>query len=236
MNTKSIILVVIVIIIAVSAFIFSADEKVTPDSSETSGEEEAIIDFNCGEKFDYEGYLYKTVKIDDQCWFAEDLRYDNGCMETEWDYSDANSCRKQSEEYNGLLYQWNVAMDGSSEEGAQGICPAGWHIPTHDEWSNLKAYLSETGYEDNEGDAIKDPQANWCENEDICGEISFLSLPTGSSPYGDEPIDVGNQASYWSSTFVEPRYSSCARIKKYGDFKQADYGTNHGFSVRCIKN
>jgi len=37
----------------------------------------------------------------------------------------------------GALYQWNEMMDYASTEGAQGICPTGWHIPTDDEWKIL---------------------------------------------------------------------------------------------------
>ncbi|PIU75308.1 MAG: hypothetical protein COS76_01505, partial [Candidatus Portnoybacteria bacterium CG06_land_8_20_14_3_00_39_12] len=38
----------------------------------------------------------------------------------------------------GGLYQWNQAMCGSTTEGAQGICPAGWHIATDAEWCTLE--------------------------------------------------------------------------------------------------
>jgi uncharacterized protein (TIGR02145 family) len=38
----------------------------------------------------------------------------------------------------GLLYQWSAAMLGSTTERAQGICPAGWHIPSDCEWMYLE--------------------------------------------------------------------------------------------------
>ena len=38
----------------------------------------------------------------------------------------------------GLLYQWNAAMNGSTEERSKGICPSGWHIPSDCEWLYLE--------------------------------------------------------------------------------------------------
>ena len=38
----------------------------------------------------------------------------------------------------GGLYQWNEAMQYSSTEGAQGVCPAGSHIPSDGEWKTLE--------------------------------------------------------------------------------------------------
>jgi len=41
----------------------------------------------------------------------------------------------------GGLYQWNEAMQYVTTNGAQGICPAGLHIPTDAEWTTLENYL-----------------------------------------------------------------------------------------------
>ena len=43
------------------------------------------------------------------------------------------------------LYQWNEAMQYSSTPGAQGICPAGWHIPTHDQFTTLERSVCTSG-------------------------------------------------------------------------------------------
>lgn len=42
----------------------------------------------------------------------------------------------------GGLYQWNEAMQYSTNEGIQGICPQGSHIPSDDEWKSLEMKLS----------------------------------------------------------------------------------------------
>lgn len=42
------------------------------------------------------------------------------------------------------LYRWSAAMDGSTVEGAQGICPKGWHIPTYNEFYDFFVTLGGT--------------------------------------------------------------------------------------------
>ncbi len=102
-----------------------------------------------------DGNTYKTVLIGDQLWMAENLKYDNGCTTQTWVNSyDVGWCGiPQSpepctlgvdctpEEGYGLLYQWSAAMAGDTNEGDQGICPTGWHLPTDDEWHTLELYV-----------------------------------------------------------------------------------------------
>ena len=37
----------------------------------------------------------------------------------------------------GRLYTWQTAMNDSSTNESQGICPDGWHIPSDEEWTLL---------------------------------------------------------------------------------------------------
>ena len=73
---------------------------------------------------------------------AESLDYDNGCSSETWVYNtDVGWCGYYTDgpfTNEGLLYQWSAAMNDSIVDGAQGICPADWHIPTDDEWYNLE--------------------------------------------------------------------------------------------------
>ena len=41
--------------------------------------------------------------------------------------------------WNGGLYQWPETMAYNTNQGVQGICPSGWHIPTVAEWNTLIA-------------------------------------------------------------------------------------------------
>ena len=45
----------------------------------------------------------------------------------------------------GVLYNWPAAMDGDTSStanpsGVQGICPTGWHLPSHEEWTELTIF------------------------------------------------------------------------------------------------
>lgn len=105
----------------------------------------------CPETVEFAGQTYNTVVIGDQCWFKENLNVgekinggtdmtDNSLLER---YCYDNSLTKCSED--GALYQWNEAMQYETFEGAQGICPEGWHIPKYTEFERLKNFVNGDG-------------------------------------------------------------------------------------------
>ncbi len=93
---------------------------------------------------DYDGNVYHTVTIGTQTWLKENLNTTHapdGTAITRYCYDDRTTgCGTN---YGGL-YTWDTAMNGSTTEGAQGICPTGWHIPTDAEWKTLEMYLGMT--------------------------------------------------------------------------------------------
>lgn len=125
------------------------------------GQEISFISFYCGISTvaDYEGNIYNTVKIGNQCWMKENMRtthYSDGtsiqniASTSDWEdllYTDKAYCHYNNDSTNantfGLLYTWLTAMNGSSSSslvpsGVQGICPVGWHIPSEFEWMILE--------------------------------------------------------------------------------------------------
>src|SRR6056297_1040014 len=108
------------------------------------------IKFNwwaCGDTLTYSGQDYSTVDINGECWLAENLNVgtkvsagsgmsDDGVIE-KYCHSDGDCST-----YGGY-YLWDEAMAYSTTEGAQGICPDGWHIPTDAELHALEDYYAD---------------------------------------------------------------------------------------------
>ena len=110
---------------------------------------------------DYDGNVYNTVQIGNQCWMKENLNvthYSDGTPLVEAVSPAYNYYGEQGTYYNygdnesiseltGKLYTWESAVNwynvsnNEEVEGGQGICPTGWHVPTDMEWWELEMYV-----------------------------------------------------------------------------------------------
>lgn len=114
-----------------------------------------------------DNHKYKTVEIGEQTWMAENLAYLPKVNKPEaaatcegeplyfvynYDGEDVNAA-KNTDEYKtlGVLYNWYAAMNqenatgGDAEaipSGVQGVCPAGWHLPSKAEWKKLESFVA----------------------------------------------------------------------------------------------
>lgn len=117
----------------------------------TITQNEAISCHTCGilmDKRSNEENFYHTLKINNQCWFRENLRTaykpDGSATITNTAYSASDFV--YSRKY-GRGYTWTVAMNGSTisttnPSNVQGLCPNGWHLPSKAEFNDLTTYLS----------------------------------------------------------------------------------------------
>ncbi|MBQ6154986.1 MAG: fibrobacter succinogenes major paralogous domain-containing protein [Bacteroidales bacterium] len=219
------------------------------------------VPFVCGTNTvsDYEGHIYNTVQIGDQCWMKENMRatkYSDGTSITKASVTQESSGTRyyydpgQAANY-GYLYNWPAAKGPSSvSANNQGICPTGWHVPSDGEWTQLTQYVgSQSNYLcSNSSSYIAKALASttgWNSSNSQCAvgntpagnnATGFSAVPAGYH-YGSSFGDSGNCAYFWSSTeyhssSVYSRYLFYynAFVYSYSNFK------SNGYSVRCLRD
>ncbi len=197
---------------------------------------------------------YKTVKIGDQVWMAENLNYaDSTKMPSlkgkSWCYDNkAENC-----DVTGRLYTWAAAIDsvalandadnpqtcGYGENCTlptvvQGVCPEGWHLPTYEEWQTL---FTTVGGSSKAGTALKS-QTGWKSQTGDAADrdaYGFSALPAGRNYNGFN--DAGYGAYFWSASVYGSYLADDMYL--YYDGEGASMGSNYrnrGFSVRCLQD
>ena len=172
---------------------------------------------------DIDNNTYNTVQIGNQCWMKENLRttrFENGViipmgnMDSYTPYRYAPDEDSSNVSTYGYLYNWVAVMHGTSSSsanpsGVQGICPAGWHVPSDSEWNTLTNYVrSQTQYCcDNGGNNIANALAStmgWNSSTSPCavGNNASTNNATGFSalPAGNNYWNIGSRAFFWSAT------------------------------------
>jgi uncharacterized protein (TIGR02145 family) len=165
----------------------------------------------------YQGQTYKTVKIGNQTWFAENLNY---AVEGSKCYvDDPTNCAKY-----GRLYNWKMAMT---------VCPSGWHLPSDEEWEILVNYA---GGEEDAGTKLK-AKNDWGEYFSGTDDYGFSALKGG---YHDgSGFFVGFSDGYWwSATEGDNNRAYYRRIPYYPSLvlRNSFYDKNYMFSVRFVKD
>ncbi len=127
----------------------------------TTLEPSASNPFYCGidSVTDYDGNIYPTVEIGQQCWMKENLRttcYADGAAIPSGSGSElSDNTPYRYPPYGnsnnvptyGYLYNWTAVMHGEPSSIAnpsdiQGICPHGWHVPSSTEMTQLINFVS----------------------------------------------------------------------------------------------
>ena len=227
----------------------SSDEK-TSLSSETQSSNSAETKVSYGILTDErDGRKYKTVKVGEQIWMAENLNYDykiDGKRYGSYCYDDEpDSCAIY-----GKLYTWAAAMDSAalfSEDGkgcgdeslcnvvrARGICPENWHLPTVEDWYTLFVEISgEKDFEGIDATSLK-TTIKWRDNGMGSDLYGFSILPAGGYfLWGKNVVyrGEGGISFFWTSG-VSPNAVLQVEDSVYLYPKEA----YEAYSIRCIKN
>ena len=211
-----------------------------------------------------DGQEYKTVKIGEQWWMAQNLNYAYTGVHydfegytsdsTSWCYdNDPANCAKY-----GRLYTWAAAMDSvgewstngkgcgcgkecSATSPVRGVCPKGWHLPSHDEWKALIVAVdgSITEYtSSNRAGAKLKSVTGWKAYSGITNEdaFGFSALPASYRYYNGSYDGEGNFAGFWSST--EDGSNGAYEMNLYYNNANAPlYGKRYkssAYPVRCL--
>lgn len=178
---------------------------------------------------DYEGNIYRTIKIGNQTWMMENLRttrLNDGQSiryapdSPDWatlrapGYCWPNNDSSNIDRY-GCLYNWYSVDTGR-------LAPIGWHVPTDDEWKILIDYL---GGESVAGGELKDMGFTVC--------WSGLRTYNGVFGYFNE------MEKYWTATEGgwhpnEAWYYTITRLES--QLSRSSHQKTDGHSVRCVRD
>lgn len=165
-----------------------------------------------------DGQTYRTVKIGNQVWMAENLDFET---EKSFCYNDSS---KYCDKY-GRLYTWAAAVDA---------CPTGWHLPASAEFDTL---FKAVGAQSVAGNRLK-AATGWNTNLNLGDEYGFSALPAGNRYFDGTYNSEGTNADFWASTEDKDgsnAYAMYLNSDDGGAFLTAQ-SRNLGKSVRCVKD
>jgi uncharacterized protein (TIGR02145 family) len=205
----------------------------------------------------YEGQVYNTIQIFSQCWLKESLNVgtmipgtqemsNNSVIEKYCYNNEQDSCTKY-----GGYYQWDEMMQYTLQQGVQGICPSGWHLPTDEEWKVLEGAVdTQYGIGDPEWDLelfnrgfdagtnLKST-SGWNYEGNGTDLFGFSGLPGGARYGGAGFYYIGVNGYWWAST-EENIYFFRALLRALGygnpEVYRNGYNKFFGVSVRCLRD
>jgi uncharacterized protein (TIGR02145 family) len=203
---------------------------------------------------DYDGNVYKTVQIGNQCWMKENMKAIHdadgtpllngtgvpagiGLPKRYWfNYAD----NPEISEIFGKLYTCSGATNNSAfvqhgwNKFQQGICPTGWHVATRDEWKELESQAApESSYK------LRSSQG-WNNNNNGSDQLGFTILPAGTKTYnplyGSYFTSIHSYTCFWAaSMFIDGEYVEVFPAAS-GSIKYGATHPNLALSVRCLKD
>ncbi len=214
-----------------------------------------------GTMTDIDGNEYKTVKIGNHWWTAENLRttkYNDGSAiphitdNTAWanDTLGAycfynNTIHADSMRKFGALYNWRVI-------GTKKLAPAGWHVSTDAEWGELVQFLTTNGYNwdgSTKGEKIAKSlaaQTDWYPDSgggSVGNDIStnnksgFSAYPAGGCFADGDFRNIGVESNWWHAKDANSSFAFYRLIRFDGDYVYRSVNNKSiGFPVRLVKD
>ena len=205
-----------------------------------------------GTVMDIDSNIYKTVKIGDQWWMAENLnvtKFNDGTSILEipttendsvWAKNNLSAVCLIDKRY-GRLYNWSAVSD------AKKIAPKGWHIPTDEEWKKLEQQIGMSSTDTDKlawrgsnlaGKLFPLNSIGWPTTSAVFGtdDFGFSALPGGCRVFDGSVNTESNTAFWWTAT--ENGAKAYYRYIDYNNtniYRQSTYKA-YGFSIRCVKD
>ena len=165
-----------------------------------------------------DGKTYKSTKVGGKTWMAENLNF---AAEGSECYGERANCDKS-----GRLYNWATALKA---------CPAGWYLPTDDEWTTL---TDAVGGKDIAGTKLKSAEG-WKNYGNGTDNYGWSALPGGCGCWsgGFSYLDPDARGYWWSATENSADYA-WDRLMYYDEkfVGRNDYHKTSLFSVRCVQD
>jgi uncharacterized protein (TIGR02145 family) len=182
-----------------------------------------------------DGQTYATIKIGNQWWMAEDLNYK---APNSWYYN--NDSSTYAHPY-GRLYLWTTIMNGQESSSlnpsnVQGISPAGWHIPSDAEWTELTTFLSANGLT---ADDLKETgTAHWKPTNNGTNKTKFGAVPSGTIyNNGSVSANININVDYLSTTIDSATGGTWGRsLNGMPSVNRTPIGLGNAWTLRCVKD
>ena len=189
-----------------------------------------------------------SVTIGSQIWATKNLsvdRYRNGDIipqvtsGTQWAGLTTGAWCWYNDDSANYAAIYGRLYNGYAVKDPRGLAPAGWHIPSSDEWTTLATTLGNTA-----AGSMKNTIGWILPNKEATNSSGFEGLPGGERYNGFicyifQGIynNIGSSGNWWSSTLAFDNnsylaYRSLSNLNTFIGGSNAPIG--HGFSVRCI--
>ena len=161
---------------------------------------------------DADGNKYKTVKIGEQIWMAENLKVtkdrDGNPIQSYCFNDDEKNCEKY-----GRLYTWDVALK---------LAPEGWHLPSDEEWKVLVDFLG--------GSNVSGKELA------VGGSTGFEAFLAGGADFRGNYLYQDEYALIWSSTETSDERAYHQHVGKDGSSDHFAAMKGARISVRLLKD